>query len=780
MSCKIIDISRDYRFCIGSVWDECKAQSVCLPHTVKLTPANSSGCRNYQGECIYQKDIYIPSEYRNKKVLIEFEGAMGVSVLYVNSVKVAEHFCGYTPFVVDLSDHLVYGENNTFRITLDNRDNADVPPGKPQSELDFTYDGGLYRKATLSVFDRLYITHPLLADEIAGGGIFVHYEDVSEEGAKVCVRTQIMNEFDDTEEYVLKLTLRDSDGKTVCTKEIASSLAPAGSEYIEYTFDVENPHLWSIDTPYIYTLTAQILRGDEVSCEKTEDIGIRTFTYTVDDGVIFNGKSHRFSGVNYHMTWPYIGNAVPDGLLRRDMIKLKEMGCENIRSHYPFGKATTDSCNHLGMTVIVSNPGWQFCHEGIFLDRAEQNMRDIIRWQRNNPCIILWEPILNESKMSYEIQLSFHQLVHEEYPYNDCYTASDYGPTDVSYKDYVPGMIGYADYGFIEKRDLTPTPIWTREYGDDPDNFTDQNTVWRMPRAFGDAPMVDSVNRMLKRYQKSEDTSVQYIDVYNNKKRCGYGVWPGISHNRGYHMNPCYGGHLDLFRVPKFSYYFMKCQQDREIVGNLVYIASWWSDVSPDDVTVYSNAEEVELICDGVSVARQKPDDVAVKHPPFTFSHVRHDFKARPYPERSRLTARAYVNGRIVAEQTVIAPGVPRKLILEPDMCGIPFYADGADILAVRCKVTDVDGTVVPLMGDSLPILFEIEGEGTIVGDSSIMANPVCPEAGIATVLIRSTQTAGKIRLRAHLLWDSITTCSDVRSTVYGDEIVISSCASDN
>ncbi len=763
------DISRGFRFCLGGEWQEELAQTVCLPHSVKLTPANSSGCRNYQGKCIYEKTLYIPEEYKGKKVWIEFEGAMGVSVLSINGKEAAKHYCGYIPFVADIGGFLKYGADNLLRITLDNSDDPEVPPGKPQQDLDFSYDGGLYRKASLSVSEPLYITHPLLEDEVAGGGVFVHYSDVSEESATVHTKIEVKNEFEQTKEFELTCALMDEDGRIVYSYSTEAELGANAKQSFERSFTVDAPKLWSIDTPYLYTLRCMLSIDGECVYKKDTEMGIRTFTFTVEDGVIYNGRSHRFSGVNYHQTWPYIGNAVPDGLLLKDMIKLKEMGCENIRSHYPFGRAVTDACNRLGMTLIVSNPGWQFCREGVFLERALENMRKIIRWQRNNPCIILWEPILNESKMNYDIQLGFHKVVHEEYPYADCYTASDYGPTDVSYQDYTPGMIGYEDYGFIEKRDLTPTPIWTREYGDSPDNFNDQNTVWRMPRRFGDAPMVDAVDRMLKRYQKSEADTVQYIDVYNNKKRCGYGVWPGIAHNRGYHINPCYGGHLDLFRVPKFSYYFMQSQQDREKAGDVLFIASWWSDVSPDDVTVYSNAERVQLWCDGVLVDDRAPDDVAVKHPPFTFAHVRRDFKAS---NRSRLTAKAFVGGELVAEQSITTPGVPKRLKLEADTMNMPFYADGADIIAVRCYMIDNVGGVVPLMGDNHPILFEIEGEGEIVGGADIWANPICPEGGVATVLVRSTTKAGEIKIRARLLWEQ--GCGNtIPCSVVGDELVV-------
>ena len=433
-------------------------------------------------------------------------------------------------------------------------------------------------------------------------------------------------------------------------------------------------------------------------------------------------------------------------------MKIKEMGMDNIRSHYPFCNAFTSACNKLGMTLIVSNVGWQFCEEGIFLERALQNMRDIIRWQRNNPCVILWEPILNESKMSYEIQLQFHNVTHEEYPYSPCYTASDWGPTDVAYQDYDPGMLGNGmeDYGLIARDESKERPRWVREYGDGPDDFVNQGSIWRCTRGWGDFAMTESVLRMILKFDDTPYKKGQYINVYNNKRLCGYGVWPAIAHNRGYHINPCWGGHLDLFRIPKFSYYFMQSQIDREQIGDVLQIASWWTEVSPADVTVYSNAERVELYWNDTLVASQYPDEVDVKHPPFTFKDVKRKFKRR---ERSTLKAKAYVGDNLVAEQTIKSPGVANHMKLEADFMGIPLKADGSDIVAVRCYMVDCEGGVVPLTCDVHPIEFEIEGEGQIVGDASIGANPICAEAGIATVLVRATKTAGKITLKAKMHW---------------------------
>lgn len=724
-------------------------QRVCLPHTISLVPANSSGGRNYQGICVYEKRIYIGEECADKKAFIEFEGAMGLSELYVNDVHVKTHYCGYTPLIADITDKITCGAENHIYIKLDNRDNEEVPPGKPQRELDFCYDGGLYREARLTFTNKVYVTNAILAEEIAGGGIFVSFREVSEENAVVNVKTHIRND-NEEEKYVAVLQrLLDAEGNVAAEAEESGIVSGGAGTYFEKQLSVDHPRLWCVESPYLYRLETTVMADGNVVDTVHTEVGIRTFQFTLKDGIVFNGKSKRLSGANYHQTYPYIGNAVPNSLLKRDILKLKETGMENIRSHYPFSSEFVSFCNKVGMTMVVSNVGWQFYQEGVFAERVCQNLRDIIRWQRNNPCIILWEPILNESEISFENQKKLHDIVHEEYPYAPCYTASDWGPTDVAYKEYDPGMLGQGleKYGLVEQENTEPKPMWIREYGDVPDNYFDQNASWRTPRGWGDYAMLQSVERMLGRFDTTEGT---YTKVCNNKEICGYGIWPGIEHNRGYHLNPCWGGYYDLFRLPKFSHYFMRSQVDREIGGDCIFIANYWTETSPGDVTVYSNAQKVRLYHNDVLVGEQEPDDVAVGHPPFTFKEVRRRFKGR---ERSVLRAEAVCDGRVVKETAVMSPGVPKRLKLEADFMGIPLVADGADIVCVYCWVLDEEGNTVPLSAENHPIQFEVEGEGKIIGDNTIGANPVKPEGGIATVLIRSTQKPGAIWVKAKMLW---------------------------
>ncbi len=722
---------------------------VCLPHSVQLVPANSSGGRNYQGVCYYKKHLFIGKSDCEKKVFLEFEGAMGVTDLYVNGEYVKTHYCGYTPLIADVTEFLHFGEENILFLKLDNRDNEQVPPGKPQKDLDFCYDGGLYREAKMIVTNKVHVTNAILEDEPAGGGIFVHFGKISKECADVNVKAHIRNENEETKQVKVVQRLVDAKGNVKAEVRREKRVEAHTGVYFEEQLCLEKPNLWYPEKPYLYQLETSVwLEGEKVD-DITTGVGIRTFTFTLDKGIVFNGESRYLSGANYHQTYPYIGNAVPISLLKRDILKLKEAGMENIRSHYPFAEEFLNFCDEVGMTMVVSNIGWQFFKEGIFAERALQNMRDIIRWQRNHPCIILWEPILNESEISYEVQKKMHDIVHEEYPYAPCYTASDWGPTDVAYKEYDPGMLGQGleKYGLVEQKETEPKPMWIREYGDVPDNYFDQNASWRTPRGWGDFAMLQAVERMIGRFDTTEGT---YTKVYNNKEICGYGIWPGIEHNRGYHMNPCWGGYFDLFRIPKFTYHFMKSQIDSEKAGDYIFIANYWTETSPGDITVYSNAEKVRLYHDDVLVGEQDPDDVEVAHPPFTFKDVRRKFKGR---DRSLLRAESVRGGQVVKETSVMSPGAPKRLELEADFMGIPMKADGADMICVYCKVVDEEGNIVPLSGDNHPILFEIEGEGKIVGDDIIGANPVRPEGGIAAILVQSTQREGEMKVSARLMW---------------------------
>jgi hypothetical protein len=157
---------------------------VNAPHAVRLEPENASGMTNFQGVCWYRRHITALETWKGKKIFVEFEGAMQVADVWFNGRHVLTHYGGYLPFMVDLTGMIQYGKaDNVLALRLDNSDYPDVPPGKPQNQLDFTYLGGLYRNVWMYVTDRLHVTDAVYANKAAGGGTFVTYPRVSAESA---------------------------------------------------------------------------------------------------------------------------------------------------------------------------------------------------------------------------------------------------------------------------------------------------------------------------------------------------------------------------------------------------------------------------------------------------------------------------------------------------------------------------------------------------------------------------------------------------------------------
>ncbi|QUI20951.1 hypothetical protein HZI73_00960 [Vallitalea pronyensis] len=761
-------MNQDWYFMLGDEtdahtrdYDDYLWETVHLPHSVTITPIISSGGRNYQGICRYRKHFDLQPITTDERVILEFEGAMHVLDVWLNDHQLPTHYCGYTPAVYDITPYISYTETNVLAVRLDNSDRHDVPPGKPQRDLDFAYEGGLYRQVTLTQTAALHITHPLLENKVAGGGLYVFCKSVSQGSSTVNIQSHIRHEGMDKKGYQVKHTILDETGQTVAVSSKAYQLEGDCDQQAMQQCVIENPHLWHPYTPYIYQIKTDVLCDNTVVDTVTTPLGIRTYQYTKDQGFLINGKKLKVSGANYHQTYIHVGNAMPSSLLKRDARKYREAGMIHIRSHYPFATTFIEECNRLGIMLIISSPGWQYYEEGIFVDRVKKNLRDMVRWLRNHPSIILWEPALNETPMPEDFQQNLHHIVHEELPYGPCYTGSDNGFSDVVYQDFDPDMLGpksdhYDPDTYLAMKKRFDKPRWVREYGDCPDNFVDQNCAWRVPRSWGEDAMLKQVRRMIwdkntwmsDYWDSNRKWMSNYRDMMNNDTLCGFGMWPGMEHNRGYHINPCWGGFLDLQRIPKYSFYFFKSQRNpHELLdgidsGPMIYIANYWTDVSPDDITVYSNCEKVRLYHNDTFIEEREPDNVPINHPPFTFPN--NFYYGR---KRSEIKVEGLIQDKIVAVDHRFTPGVPRTLHLEADTMGLNLRADGSDLLFIRCDVHDDRQSITPLTLDAHEITFSVEGPATIVGDTIKR-----PELGQTGVLIQSTTEPGIIHIKAELL----------------------------
>jgi beta-galactosidase len=413
-----------------------------------------------------------------------------------------------------------------------------------------------------------------------------------------------------------------------------------------------------------------------------------------------------------------------------------------------------DACDELGMLAIVSNPGWQFVGDSVFQGRAIHNARVMVRRDRNRPSVILWEAALNESD-NRVLAAALHRAVHEECPGDQCFTAGD----------REPGFDGDKSLGWDVEylHNDASRPCWIREWGDHVDNWSDQQSRSRVPRGWGEIPMLIQARSHAARLD--EILSGRYPNARgpNVQRLAGACLWAGIDCQRGYHHDPFQGGVLDLFRLPKFNYYFFQSQRPPEIHvpglsdGPMVFIANFATFLSPTTVTVFSNCHEVRLMLDGRMIGRKKPDEQSrLRHPPVTFevecfareqSTMYMTGVAKVEKPPLELVAEGLINGEVAATHVVRPPGTARALELRPDFCGKPLVADGSDWVRVYARICDGRGVTCPFADDL--ITFSVEGEGQLIGDDRIGANPVRAEAGIATALVKASSRPGTVTVKA-------------------------------
>ena len=770
-----------------------KWESVDLPHTVRVEPfVNSS--KNYRGQATYVKYFPLSEEYEGKKLFVEFEGVMGVTDVWVNgdmtSSKLATatgsntNYGGFLPFVIDISEAIKCdGTDNIIVVMTDNRDNSLVPPGTSQQWLDFSYFGGIYRNVWLIATSDVHITDALFEDIAGGGGIVFNTAEATATSATVDVKTHVRNEGKDNAFVTLKTELYDDNGRKVANTQSSQTIEADSDHSFSDEMIIENPSLWSLDAPNMHTLISTVV-VDGVDTDRVETrVGIRTLRL-VNNSLMINGvRAPVLSGVNRHQEYAYVGFAMSDALTRRDVIKLKSASINAVRTgHYPASPAFVAACDELGILLLEPTPGWQFYDPSqTFRDRVSNNIRQQIRRDRNHPSMLCYEISLNET--SYGSMPGGGTNAEKEARFDaESLSVALLEKPDIIYsissgtsvRDSLTGASGgfYREYGDY---------MWAQD-GD----FDGSGRVERSPDGFypgGEARMVKQTRERMWE-GGGQGHLLPLIASYrsNPPSSLGGAQWTGIDHNRGSHPVSAVCGMLDLNRIPKYSYYAYCAQRGLEYnelletrgvtTGPIVFIASNWTKTVPEFdkpgarpfslgtdnlriIDVYSNAASVKLsvIVGGQPVweATQTPSIFAANggstalldSPPFIFNDV-------PYYENSVLEALGFdAAGSKIAEHTVATAGVPAKIVLEADTDGVPFTADGSDLLGVIAYVVDANGNVCSDASDLIE--FSVTGGASIIGDGDkrIASNPVRAQAGVIGALLQSTYDSGEITVTA-------------------------------
>jgi len=711
-----------------------KWEEITLPHSAFIEPLVVSGSQ-WTGICWYRKLYRADRRDRRRNTGLLFDGAMHDAIIYLNGVEIDRHTGGYLPFFVNLTDDLNYGKENEILVRLDNRENPAIPPGKPLAGLDFLYYSGLYRNVSLYVTDKLHITSPHESHTPLGGGIITGVRDLSRDAATITVSVHVSNDDRMPRSFHMKNTLLDAAGLDVASsRSELVELEPGQSRRLMTKMIVMQPALWSPDKPFLYTLQTELLSDNGVIDRRETRTGIRSVRITADRGLVLNGDPVEVTGTNRYQEYPYIGNALSDEASYRDAFKIREAGFNLVRcSSYPPSPAFLDACDEIGLMVIDAIPGWQFIGDSLFREASVRDTRQMCRRDRNHPSVIMWEASLNETLMPYGFLSRLHETVKEEIPYGNNYTCS--------WMDTICDVFSPAGQhataplywkGYDRKK-----PLFISEYGN---GEHDSQNEGLSQAGFSDTAPAGRNTGQLRGAGDRRMLQQAYIfqEAHNDNlsgPAFGDANWLMFDYNRGCAPDIGASGIMDIFRIPKFAWWFYRSQRDE---GPVCFIASHNLPSSGNTVKVYSNADSVQLFRNDTLIAIQGPDrdpaSVNLKHPPFTFT--------LPDYIPGTLRASGRRKGAEFGTFAVTTPGPPSAIRLSADFSNKPLKAGGSDVIFIYATLVDSIGNPVH-NADSL-VEFSVRGNGDLIGN-----NPVRAEAGVASILLRAGKNPGKIMIRA-------------------------------
>lgn len=206
-----------------------------------------------------------------------------------------------------------------------------------------------------------------------------------------------------------------------------------------------------------------------------------------------------------------------------------------------------DACDELGLFVIVNTPGWQFWNDAPeFAQRVYSDIRNVVRRDRNHPSVWLWEPILNETWYPADFAKNTRDIVDAEYPYPYCYSGSD---SEARGHENFPVYFAHPANMQDASKEIDPTKTYfTREWGDNVDDWSSHNSPSRVARNWGEQPMRVQAQHYACPYYPVTSYDVLYKQSPQHVGGC---LWHSFDHQRGYHPDPFYGGLMDVFRQPE-------------------------------------------------------------------------------------------------------------------------------------------------------------------------------------------------------------------------------------
>lgn len=776
--------------------------TIQLPHDAmiheKVTPDTKNGSQTgfYPGaEYVYLKKLYVPKEWLEKTVIVEFEGVYRTAMVYVNGHFAKKNLCGYSNFYVTLDPFLRYGTENEIKVIADNA-----------AELNSRwYSGsGIYRDVKLLTGER---------NHIPADGVRITTLNANEEYATVEIQTEIKNLLRTKEKIKVK-TMFLYEGETAAEDILPVTMFPQGEETVRQSVCVMKPKLWDCEHPDLYECKVQILSGETVLDEVSEKTGIRMFSLDAEHGLKINGKEVKLRGTCIHHDNGIIGAATLAAAEERRCRQIKEAGFNSIRSaHHPMSKAMLSACDKYGVLVMDELSDMWTYHKNpqdLALDFADiwsDLVERMVKKDYNHPSVLMYSsgneiPELgldSGAKMNRDICNRFHELDPSRYT-----TTGINGMMAVSFSCGLDKILSdlIDDYRVDDSADNAGgganafNSYMSIMEGEGADNFSRHPLLTEAIEESALAADITGLNYLTARHVLEKElhpnktvvgTETYPADIVRlwkivkeNPHMLGDFTWTGydylgeagcgIFHYDGsanfssiFPERAAYIGDINLIgyrrpvsylreivfglrkdpyiAVERVNKYGMECSKSAWMLKDNV--ASWtWNGYEgrPAIVDVYSDAEEVELFLNGNSMGRRPAGEENDYTATYELTY-----------EPGELAAVSYKNGHESGRQVLYTADSEVEMFIDADKTELK--ADGEDLAFLTVKLVDKKGK--ENLWERKEIQISLEGAGIIQGFGS--ADPSTTGGyndlkwntydGYVMAVVRSNTEAGEIRV---------------------------------
>lgn len=762
---------------VQSDFDDSSWERVGLPHDWAIKGpflkgwdaevGGSMGRLPSPGVAWYRKKLNIPASDAGESIFLDVDGAMSYAMVWLNGHLVGGWPYGYASWRVDLTPHVVPGEENHLAIRLDN----------PPSSSRWYPGGGIYRNIWLTKTNPVHVGH---------WGTCVTTRDVSKASATIDLEVTIDNDSrnDATVEAVTQIFVLDSDckktGDAVASFEHLKTPVAAGSSVrIKDSVTLVNPRLWGpppMQTPHRYVAVTTLWHQGKPVDQYETRFGIRSLRFDPDTGIYVNGEHIKIKGVNQHHDLGALGAAFNVRAAERQLEILREMGCNAIRmAHNPPAPELLELTDRMGFLVVDEIfDVWErkklpLDFHLIFPDWHEQDMRALVRRDRNSPSVIMWS-FGNEVGEQYTdeegaaVAKRLHDITKDEDPTRPTTASMNFAKPQMPMPEVMDVIsLNYQGEGirnapaYSGLKGINTLPLYPafHEKFHDKVILSSENAAALSTRGTYLFPVFDGISAPVKD-GLGGDPKNQYVSAYElhtadfgssadkvfasldkHPYVAGGFVWSGwdyLGEPTPYYLSrSSYFGIIDLAGFKKDRFYLYQSRWRTELPMSHILPHGNWperiGEVTP--VHVFTSGDEAELFLNGKSLGRKKKGQ-------YEYRLRWDDVVYKP----GELKVVAYKGGKKWAEDVVKTTGGPAGLKASPDRAVI--RADGRDLSFVTVRVTDKNGFTVPRANN--PIRFSIEGPGEIVATDNGDPTNLVPfpsherEAfnGLALVIIRS------------------------------------------